>query len=154
MILFLKVLDPSVVYPHAPHCQESLLFCKLQPFLTLIFWTHYIWRSANLMYLFFGVTYPTFCLFLMSFYEIWAPKTVCRLPRWRSGKASICQCRRCKRCGFDPWVRKIPWSTKCQPTPGFLPGESHGQRSLADYSLWGHKELDTTKRLSTRVQSP
>ena len=44
---------------------------------------------------------------------------------------------------FDPWVGKI-WRRKCQPTPGFLPGESHGPRNLAGYSLWGHKESDMT----------
>ena len=43
-------------------------------------------------------------------------------PRWLSGKESTCQCRRCKRCGFDPWVGKIPWSRKWQPAPVFLPG--------------------------------
>ena len=58
-------------------------------------------------------------------------------------------CRRHRRCGFSPWLRKIPWRRAWQPTPVFLPGESHGQRSLAGYSLWGHKELDTTERLST-----
>ena len=42
--------------------------------------------------------------------------------------------RRSKRLGFDPWVGKIPWRRKWQPTPIFLPGESHGQRSLAGYS--------------------
>ena len=42
--------------------------------------------------------------------------------------------RRCKRCGFDPWVGKIPWRREWQPTPVFSPGESHGQRSLAGYS--------------------
>ena len=42
--------------------------------------------------------------------------------------------------GSDPWVEKIPWRRKWQPTPVFLPGESHGQRSLVGYSLWGHKE--------------
>ena len=47
--------------------------------------------------------------------------------------------------GFDPWVRKIPWRRKWQPTPVFLPGKSHGQRSLVGYTLWGHKELDTTE---------
>ena len=44
-----------------------------------------------------------------------------------------------KRPGLDPWVGKIPWSRKWQPTPVFLPGESHGQRSLAGYSPWCHK---------------
>ena len=42
-------------------------------------------------------------------------------------------------------VRKIPWRRKWQPTPVFLPGESHGLRSLADYSPWGCKEWDTTE---------
>ena len=48
-----------------------------------------------------------------------------------SGKEPACQCRRCRRHGFNPWVRKKPWRRKWQPTPVFLPGESHGQRSLA-----------------------
>ena len=43
---------------------------------------------------------------------------------------------------FDPWIRKTPWRRKWQPTPVFLPGKSHGQRSLEGYSAWGHKELD------------
>ena len=49
--------------------------------------------------------------------------------------------RRCKRCGFDPWVGKILWRRKWQPTPVFLPGESHGQRSLTGYSPWGYKRV-------------
>ena len=46
--------------------------------------------------------------------------------------------------GFNPWVEKIPWRRAWQPTPVFLPGESHGQSSLAGYSPWDHKESDTT----------
>ena len=46
---------------------------------------------------------------------------------------------------FSPQVRKIPWRRTWQPTPVFLPGESHGQRSPAGYSPWSHKELDTTE---------
>ena len=42
---------------------------------------------------------------------------------------------------FDPWVRKIPWRRKWQPIPIFLPGESHGQKSLVGYSPWGHKRV-------------
>ena len=64
------------------------------------------------------------------------------LPRCLSGKESSCQCR---RPGFDPWVGKIPWRRKWQLTSVFLPGESHEQRSLADYSPEGHKELNTTE---------
>ena len=60
-----------------------------------------------------------------------------RLPRWRSGEESSCQWRRCKTLEFDPWVGKIPWRRKWQPAPGFLPGESHGQRSLVGYRSWG-----------------
>ena len=51
--------------------------------------------------------------------------------RWLRGKESTCQRR---RHGFSPWVRKIPWRWKWQPTPIFLPGKSHGQKSLAGYS--------------------
>ena len=50
---------------------------------------------------------------------------------------------------FNPWVGKIPWRRKWQSTLPFLSGESYGQRSLADCSPWGHKELDMTGQLST-----
>ena len=53
----------------------------------------------------------------------------------------------CRRPGFSPWVRKIPWRGKWQSTPALLPGKSRGQRSLVRYSLWGRKESDTTERL-------
>ena len=49
------------------------------------------------------------------------------------------------RQGFDPSVRKIPWSRAQQSAPVFLPGESRGQRCLAGYSPWGHEELDMTE---------
>ena len=45
--------------------------------------------------------------------------------------------------GFNPWVEKIPLRREWLPTPVFLPGEVHGQRSLAGYSPWGCKELNT-----------
>ena len=46
---------------------------------------------------------------------------------------------------FDPWVQKIPWSRKWQPTSEFMPRESYGQKNLVGYSPRGHKELDTTE---------
>ena len=55
-------------------------------------------------------------------------------------------CRRKLR--FNQWVRKIPWRRKWQPTPVFLPGKLHGQRSLVGYSSWDCKESDTTERLT------
>ena len=68
------------------------------------------------------------------------------LPCVSNGKKKIClQCRRPR---VDPWVGKAPWRRAWQPTPVFLPGESHGQRSLAGYSPWGHKGSDMTGRLT------
>jgi len=55
-------------------------------------------------------------------------------PDGASGQEPACQCRRHERCRFDPWFVKLPWSRKWQLTPIFLPGESHGQRSLVGYS--------------------
>ena len=54
-------------------------------------------------------------------------------------KTPACQSRRRKRWGFSPWVRKIPWRRNWQPTPVFLPGESHGQRSLVAFSPGDHR---------------
>ena len=67
------------------------------------------------------------------------------LPWWLGGKEPACQCRRCKRCRFDPWVRKIPWRREWLHAPVFLPGESHGQRNLAGYSPCGRQESDMTE---------
>ena len=61
----------------------------------------------------------------------------------KSGKESACQCRRLKRYGFNPWVRKILWRRAWQSTPVFLPGEPHGQ-SLGG-SPQGLTESDTTE---------
>ena len=58
------------------------------------------------------------------------------LPWWLSGKELACQFRKWKRSRFDLWVWKIPWRKKWQPIPVFLPGKSHGQRSLTGYSPW------------------
>ena len=66
-------------------------------------------------------------------------------PGGASGKEPACQCRRHKRCGFNAWVGKIPWRRAWQATPIFVPGESHGQRSLVGYSPEGHTESDKTE---------
>ena len=55
-------------------------------------------------------------------------------PGGASAKESACRCRNCTRCRFDPWVRKIPCRRAWKPTPVFLPGESHGESSLAGSS--------------------
>ena len=61
----------------------------------------------------------------------WMSTILKGLPSWLSGKRLACQCR---RPGFDPWVRKIPCRRNWQPTPVFLPGKSHSQRSLVGYN--------------------
>ena len=68
------------------------------------------------------------------------------LHRWFSVKESW----QCRRCGFNPWVGKIPRRRKWQPTPVFLCEESHGQRSLAGYSPWGRKRI--RHNLATKQQ--
>ena len=55
-------------------------------------------------------------------------------PGGSSGKGLACQCRRLKKCRFHPWFRKISWRRTWQPTPVFLPGKSHGKRSLVGYN--------------------
>ena len=139
-----------------PLCQGSVsILCQLVLFLS---WTHFLlsltWLSPsglsptlehkliedrnNILdyYLYLSVYLaPKCCQSVYIYGLLW----------WLSGKETSCQC---KRCGFDPWVRKIPWSRKWQPTPVFLRGKSHGQRSLVGYSLWGFQESDTTEWLN------
>ena len=86
---------------------------------------------------------------LVLLFELQSPSWPTGFPSGSgSGKESACQFR---RHGFNPWVRKIPWRRKWQSTPLFLPGKFHGQRSLASYSPWGHKELDTTQPSLTHL---
>ena len=75
-----------------------------------------------------------------------------RTSRWLTGKESTCQCGRCRRRRFHPWVTKIPWRRKWQPTPVFQTGRSHGQRSLALYSTRGCKECDMTEQPSIHTR--
>ena len=63
-------------------------------------------------------------------------------------------CLQSRRPGFDRWVGKIPWRREWLLTPLFLSGESHAQRSLAGYSPWGPKELDTTQWLTLTNAQP
>ena len=76
-----------------------------------------------------------------------SPTSEIGLPRWCSSKECPCQCRRHR---VNPWVGKIPWRRKWQPTPVFLPGKLHGQRSLADSSP--HQELDILSETGLQLQ--
>ena len=75
------------------------------------------------------------------------------LPCGGYDKESSGQCRRPTRCRLDPLVGKIPSRRKWQPTPVFLPGESHGQRSPVGYSPWGHKESDMYEHVQRHTDS-
>ena len=73
-------------------------------------------------------------------------------PGWLSGKEPTCQC---KRHGFDPWVGKIPWRRKWQPTLVFLPGKCYGQKEPGELqSMGSQKESDVTERLTQELLSP
>ena len=141
-----------------PHVQKSPILCSvvdlkgpciftlqwslriMEPFLLCVLQT----RKGNL-----EMVQRFWCTFLCSFavcvytfrltvlQEYLQLHEIC--PGWFSGKESACQCRRRRRCGFDPWVRTIPWRRKWQPTPVLLLGKSHGQRSLVGYSACGHR---------------
>ena len=71
-----------------------------------------------------------------------------KLPRLYSSKKSTCQCKRCRRHEFDPWIGKILWRRKWKPTPAVLPRESHGQKSQAGCSPWGRVESGTTGHIA------
>ena len=73
------------------------------------------------------------------------------LPRWFSAKESTCNAGE-----FNPWIEKIPWSRKWQPTPILFLGESHRQRNLVGYSLRGCKkgghDLATKQKHKPRIR--
>ena len=126
-------------------------------------WTHVIPRTPGSCFffnawllngfiglnLFWLPTKPSiFYHWFMNYYEcdriLCIPKND-RLPWWLRRQSVCLQCR---RPAFYPWVGKILWRRKWQPTPVLLPGKSHGWKSLVGYSLWGHKGSDTTERLT------
>ena len=93
-------------------------------------------KICQLKFLSLFVTLGFLCLFSPPFQSF---------PGGTKDKQSACQCRRHRRCRFDPWVGKIPWRRKWQPTPPFLPGNSPVQNCLVGYSPWGHKEWNTAE---------
>ena len=97
-------------------------------------------KKSNLFFFFrskiiFYTSLKTFLYNLSSFMYLM------EIPGGVSGKESASQYRT-QKCVFYPWVGKLPCSRKWHPTPVFLPGKHHGQRSLVGYSSWRRKELD------------
>ena len=126
-------------------CKYFLLFCGC--LFTALMVTTSSWTTVPSSTTFLSLQPPSTSSSVIYLWE-YVVYTLLTFSWWLRGKESACQCR---RCGFDPWVRKIPWKREWQPTLVLLPGKSHGQRSLAGYSPWGHKESDTTWWLSTCV---
>ena len=93
---------------------------------------------------------------LLAEFEVWSLRfpggSACHAGVW-SLRFSGGICLQCGRPGFNPWVRKIPWRRKWQPTPVFMPRKFHGWRSLVGYRLWGCKESDTTEQLHFHLKS-
>ena len=83
------------------------------------------------------------CLFISQYLTIIT--YILGLPGSSDDEESACNAGDARDNGFDLWVRKFPWRRKWQPTLVFLPGESHGQRSLEGYSPWGRQESDMTE---------
>ena len=89
------------------------------------------------------------------YFHLQGHQNICHLtPYGASDKELTCQWRRLKRWRFNSCVRKIPWRRAWQPTSLLLPGEPQGQRSLAGYRPWFHKELDMIKWLNNNQPLP
>ena len=80
--------------------------------------------------------------FKFIYQQIYPPIPILDFPGRSDGKSV---CLQCGRPGFNPWVGKILWRRKWQPTPVLRPGKSYGWRSLVGYSPWGCEELDATE---------
>ena len=130
--------------------QIAFIFWVLQIVLQLTLRVHFkLWFSLDMC--------PGWdCSFILQcYFQFFKEHPYCFLgfPGGASGKEPACQCRRHKKHGFNPWVRKVPW--RRATTPVFLPAESHGQRRLGGYSPWGLKELDLTEATQhTAYSSP
>ena len=109
---------------------QSVDTYRLSGSIIISFCTNELWRTFLIS--------PSFLPFI-------PPNPHQGLPWWLSGKEPTCQCRRHR---FDPWVRKIPWRRRWQPTPVLLPRKFYGQRRLVNYSPRGCKALDMTESLN------
>ena len=79
-------------------------------------------------------------IFFLSFFFLLAVLSL-SLPGSTSGEEFVCHCRRCQRRGFDHWIRKIPWRREWQPTPVFLPEESHSSEEPVGLQSMGSQRL-------------
>ena len=118
-----------------PGVLQSLGVAKIWTWLSD--WTDLNWYTYKYVY---KETY-TLVYDIYPYVYIYIHTHTLGFPRWHSGKVSPCQCRRHKRCRFNPWFRKMPWSRKSSS------GKFHWQRSLVGYSPWGRIESNTTEHI-------
>ena len=159
----LKILSGCIKHKSLEKCNDVLIFLKVSECLCFPQKLDFVFdidgispviilsNSKNIFHKFisFGALKAIFYFELFIFQALW--NIIWKTTIWyyiyqwsgfpvgASGKETPCQYRRYKRRGLDPFVGKITWRRKCQPSPIFLPGESHGQRSLVGYSPWGCK---------------
>ena len=121
------VYFPVILLNSVQNWMRLFLYCRINTYLSLLATHIYmiIYNPFRIIHFYFWGQCSSF---------IW-------LPRCLSSKESTCWYRRPR---FNPWLGKIPWRREWLPIPVFLPGESHGQRSLVGYSSWGRKESDMT----------
>ena len=123
MIKFSLVLRPSYMLVSLPEIFIPWLILESSESLPHALYYCLLSDFSNL-WLVFWLVFPTWLW-------VYRPSIM-----WLTGKEFACWCRRCE---FDPCAGKIPWRRKWQPTPVFLPGKPHGQKSLAGYSPRGHR---------------
>ena len=125
----------SVYFGKFNYFSRNVILLTYNGFIIVIFKWNNIQRFSQKIWQMSIDTIPNsiILVYLTIFENVKGPEG---LPWWFSGRESAYQCR---RCGFQPRVRKIPWRRKRQPTPVFLPEKFHRHRSLEGYSPWGRK---------------
>ena len=111
------------------NCLTFICYIYLFMHLGKVFWNIYMYIFLNM------------CMYICMFVDICTfIHAYTGFPGDDIGKESTCQCGRRRRLRIDPWVGKIPWKRKWQPTPVFLPRKSCGQKSLVGYHSWVWRE--------------
>ena len=132
-------LSPITVHLRLPqHCQLIILQYKIKSLKLKIRIHFLLYFSLNISNTQIEACFIFILFIFPEIFYVYQNMFILGLPCWLSGKDSACQCGRYR---FDPWVRKISWRRKWQPTPVFLSRKSHEQRSLAVCSPWGRRKV-------------
>ena len=132
-------LSPITVHLRLPqHCQLIILQYKIKSLKLKIRIHFLLYFSLNISNTQIEVCFIFILFIFPEIFYVYQNMFILGLPCWLSGKDFACQCGRYR---FDPWVRKISWRRKWQPTPVFLSRKSHEQRSLAVCSPWGRRKV-------------